>query len=138
MAIHDCEDVAEYIAKNYPKAKQIVEAGIGAETCVFEKLKEKSFNVIALDLKSADLNVIKINIEKEHDSAAEMRKMLEVFQGAELIYAIRPNPELTEALIEIAKQVKADLLIRPFATDEKPEEMKLVNYKRARMWIIKG
>lgn len=126
--IHDCEDIAEYIAKSYPRAKRIVEAGIGSETCVFEKLKEKNFSVIAFDLKpkSKDKKIIKFN--------AFSPEALEIFRGAELIYAIRPNPELTEALIEIAKQVNADLLIRPFATDEKPESMKLVNYKKARLW----
>jgi len=129
--IQDCEDVAEYIEKNYPKARagarKIVEAGIGSETCVFEKLKEKNFNVTAFDLKPKTRKTIKSNVFSP--------EAIEIFKEAELIYAIRPNPELTEALKNIAKDVNADLLIRPFSSDEKPEDMTLVNYKRARVWI---
>ena len=47
----------------------------------------------------------------------------------DLIYSIRPNPELIKHLKNIADNNSTPLLIRPFKSDEYRKNLELVNYK---------
>lgn len=125
------QEILEYILKNYSSASKIVEVGVGNYTEVLTKLKEKiDGEVTGVDIK--DLKGI--------DRDDIFNPKLEIYRGTELIYALRPEPELYPALKKIARYVKADLIIRPFSGDccFDIEGLKLVNYGREFFYIMKG
>jgi uncharacterized UPF0146 family protein len=128
--ISDYKDISSFIISNYPHANKIVEIGIGKEDSVFLELK-KIFGerVLATDLDSEKGDLI--------DDITEPN--LPIYHGANLIYSVRPPPELIPYLRRIACDVGADLLIRPMSTDAcaKQATMELVNYKKALLWSEK-
>jgi hypothetical protein len=124
----DYKAFAEYIALNYPNTRKIVEVGVGREFAVVKELKRllKGAEITAVDIRGG---------EAVHDDITALR--LGVYRNADLIYALRPNPELYPYLVKIARQVKADLIIRPFSLDPKPKNGELVNYKTSAFYVYK-
>lgn len=123
--IEDYKDFAEYISKDYRKAKKIVEVGIGRESGVFEELKKSiKGEVIAVDI-SPERGVIRDDILQPRE---------EIYKGADLVYAVRPPPDLLPYLEAIAKRVGADLIIRPLSTDLVGR--KITNYKKTFFYKI--
>lgn len=127
----DHEDLVRYIMSNYSNAGKIVEVGIGAERAVYDELKERlrDCEIIATDTARGG--------GIHHDDILDPD--MEIYKGADLIYSIRPNPELVPSLLKLAAENRADLLIRPLSTDSchKPPSMTLVNHGKAVMWILK-
>lgn len=124
----DYKDFAEYIARNYPGARKIVEVGVGRELSVVEELRNKTrAEVVAVDIEA--LAEVKDDVT---------RPRIEVYRRADLIYSIRPNPELYPYLIDIAHRVGADLIIRPFTLDSPPVGGKLVNYKKSTFYLFRA
>jgi len=132
--IHDYADIAEYILKNYKN--KVVEVGVGGLPHVALALKDR-INVIVTDIKEqkhAGLEFIADDIFSPD---------MDIYKGAALIYSIRPPIDMQEAIARAAKNVGADLLIRPFG-NEKTELGRLfrscsvVNYKRARFFLYKN
>ncbi len=124
----DCKDIASYIASAKHKSKKLIEVGMGKETSVYKELVQGyNLNVIAVDLNPSQ--------EGLQDDALNPR--LEIYGGAEIIYSIRPPPELIPGLQELSKKVGAKLIIRPLLTDSccKPEGMQLINHGRAVLWV---
>ncbi len=120
----DTPDIVRYIYANYSGAEKIVEIGIGSEDSVYRTLKrEMDAEILAVDIQPSGETIFDDIFEPD----------LNQYQGASLIYSIRPNPELISALRKIAQAVGANLLIRPLSTDSfhKPESMKLVNFGKA-------
>jgi hypothetical protein len=114
------EILAEFLKKNYGNAAKVVEVGVGSERHVLNELKASiKGEVVGVDVKGGE-GVVKDDV---------LSPNLEIYQGADLIYAIRPPPELYPALISLAARVNADLIIRPLSTDPPPQGMKLVNYR---------
>jgi len=134
--LSDTYDIASYIVANYQKATKIIEIGIGNLPLIAVEIKNR--------LPTTLLLVVDINQAVLEDIARKYPELVPVvddvfspnvgvYQHANLIYSIRPPTEMLPAMIKIAKQVKADLIIRPI-TDEQPhgfKEFKLVNYGRA-------
>jgi len=102
----DFKDFADYLWNNY-RDKKIVEVGIGPNKRVFNILSEKGMNVAATDVEPSKGVYV--------DDITQPRE--EIYSGAELIYSIRPPPELHFYLKNIAHKVEADLIIKPMATD---------------------
>lgn len=126
--LQDYKDFAEYIAQRYPKAERIVEIGVGKELSVLEELRRRmKAEVVAIDVRGG--SALKDDVT---------RPRLELYRGASLIYSIRPNPELYPHLIKVAREVGADLIIRPLSSDPPPERGKLVNYKRSVFYIFRA
>jgi uncharacterized UPF0146 family protein len=127
IMLSDHKDVSLYISQAYSRARKIVEVGIGGEDSIYNELKRNlQAEVMATDKFSGE------NIS--YDDAFEPD--LKIYHGADLIYSIRPSPELIPVLREIAKKVGANLLIRPLSTDShyKPDSMVLVNFGKAVLW----
>ena len=78
-----------------------------------------------------------LRVEKDDIFAPRM----ELYQGASLLYSIRPPLELQIAMGELAAQVGADILIRPLQ-DEVAElpgfARRLVNAGEARFYLFRG
>ena len=61
LKLYDTEDVVEFIAKSYKKAKKIVEVGVGAYPWIAKGVKERlpEAKVVVTDTNKETLAVIK-------------------------------------------------------------------------------
>ena len=132
--ISDYEDIAEYILKNY--SNKVVEIGVGSLPQVAVLLKNK------LDVVVTDVNELKhgeVKFSKDDIFAPDMA----IYKNASLIYSIRPPIDLQEAMAKTAREVGADLLIRPFGNEKADlsryfKNHTLVNYKKARFYLYRS
>jgi hypothetical protein len=126
--LQDYKDFAEYIAKNYSNAKKIVEVGAGREFSVLQELRKKlNAQIIATDVVESG-GIVK-------DDVAEPD--ISIYKDAELIYSIRPPPELYPHLENIARKVGADLIVRSLSSDFVKTRGKIVNYKKTSFYLYK-
>lgn len=124
-------DLSEYIISNYDHAPKIVEVGVGSFPEVALKLSEQlKGDVVMTDIKPSHEGVIQDNICLPN---------LKIYEGASLIYSIRPPEELHQCLVDIAERTGADLIIKPLSTDyidskkdykDSKKKFKLMNYKK--------
>ena len=131
--IPDYEDLAEYILKNY--RNKVVEVGVGSRPEVALILKDK------LDIVVTDTN------EQEYAGVRFCRDDIfapdmGIYKNATLIYSIRPPIDIQAALAGVAKEVGADLLMRPFGNEKADlrriyKNCALLNYKKARFYLYK-
>ncbi len=122
-----CEAIVGFIAKNY--SGKVVEIGIGRYHCVAKKLAEIGFEVVATDLKELDVpEGVKFYVDDVTNPD------LNIYRGARLVYSLRPPPELHDSILQVAKKVGADCMIRPFG-NEFVNHGKLVNYKGERFYV---
>jgi len=118
--------LAEYIAKHY--RGKVVEVGIGNYWRVAEYLAKAGFEVIAIDLKPINL---KANLKFYIDDITNPN--MEIYEGASLIYSIRPPPELVKSILRVARAVNADCIVKPLYGDY--FDGKLVNFKGLSFYI---
>lgn len=131
--ISDYQDIAEYIFKNY--SNKVVEVGIGSLPHVALSLKDK-MDVIVTDVNEQKHAGVKFCMD---DIFAPD---IEIYKNASLLYSIRPPIDIQEAMAKTAKEVGADLLIRPFGNEKADlqryfKNYALVNYKRARFYLYR-
>jgi uncharacterized UPF0146 family protein len=132
--ISDYEDIAEYILKNYKN--KVVEVGVGSLPQVALLLKDK-LDVVVTDVN--DLKYAGVRFCRDDIFAPNMA----IYNRASLIYSIRPPIDLQEAMAKAAKDVGADLLIRPFGNEKADlgryfKNYALVNYKKARFYLYRS
>jgi len=104
-------DLAEYIRKNY--SGRVVEVGAGHVPDVALSLMQSSGDrqVVVTDKEERSLGALSV----EKDDLFSLR--LDLYQGASLLYSIRPPLELQLAMGALARQIGADVLIRPLADE---------------------
>jgi hypothetical protein len=110
MSIIGYEDIASFIKANYLSGSRIVEIGIGQHPEV-ARLLSADFDLICTDVTGSGpegLHYVKDDVFKPH---------MEVYSGASLIYSIRPPVDMQGPMASIAREVGADLLIRPFSSE---------------------
>jgi hypothetical protein len=132
-SLRGAEDLAEFIGKNY--SGRIVEVGAGHVPDVAQLLQsQRGLEVVLTDREERLLE--NMLVVKDDIFAPRM----ELYQGASLLYSIRPPLELQIAMVELAARVGADVLIRPLE-DEVAElagfERRLVNAGEARFYLFK-
>jgi len=134
--LSDTYDIASYIVTNYQKATKIIEIGIGNLPLIAVEIKKKLPTTLFLVV---DINQVMLeDIARRYPELVTVvddvfSPNISIYQNASLIYSIRPPAEMLPAMLKIAKQVKADLIIRP-VMDEHPhgfKEFKLINYGMA-------
>ncbi len=137
----DEEDVVDYLAERYRNARRVVEIGVGRLPTIAGKLKQRlpDTRVIAVDIDASALDEAKRKfpwIETVRDDA--FTPNLRVYEGADLVYLIRPPAELQLAAFEIAKRVGADLVVRPLGGEHGilEKHAKLVNFRRAILYCL--
>lgn len=131
--ISDYRDLAEYILGNY--MGKMVEIGVGSRPEVALLLKDKA------DVTVTDINeqtYAGLRFCRDDIFAPDMG----IYGNAALIYSIRPPIDMQEAIAKTAREVGADLLIRPFGNERADlcgiyKNYKLLNYKSARFCIYK-
>jgi len=109
--------LAEYIAERY---KKVVEIGIGNYTAVAEYLSSRGVKVIATDVRE-----VQTSVEFFIDDIRNPR--ISLYNGIELVYSIRPPPELFKSIRELASKLNADCIIKPLYGDY--TNGRFVNYK---------
>lgn len=68
---------------------------------------------------------------------------IEIYKNTSLLYSIRPPIDIQEAMAKTAKEVGADLLIRPFGNEKADlsryfKNYALVNHKKARFYLYRS
>ncbi len=129
--IPDYEDIAEYILRNY--RNKVVEVGVGNMPHVALLLKDR-MDVVVTDIneqKYAGVRFCRDDI---------FNPDMGIYKNASLIYSIRPPVDIQEAIAKTAKEVGADLLIRPFGNEKADlsrfyKNYALLNYKKARFYL---
>jgi uncharacterized protein len=113
-----CYDaVVEFVANNYNT--KIVEVGVGHRAIVAEKLKETmpATDVLVTDTQEAVIrSYTGSSVRGIVDDVFSPR--LQVYQGASLIYSLNPPVEIMPALEKLAKDVRADLFVKPMSDEQ--------------------
>ena len=135
------DQLVQYVVENYPRARKIVEVGVGHRIDVARKIKENlpSTQVLVTDRDEAWV--------RRHErgwvrSVADdvMYPQLSIYEEALLIYSVHPPVEIIPALEELSGKVKADLLVVPISDEQEalPVEKwrKIVRNGRALGWIL--
>ena len=129
MGIIGYDDLAGYISAHYPQGSRIVEVGIGRHPDVALLLKDR-YDLLCTDVADdcpENLRYIRDDIFKPD---------VGLYQGAALIYSIRPPVDMQDSIASIGKMVGADLIIRPFSSEKTDLSRyyirsQCVNYKKA-------
>ena len=134
IMFRDPKDLADYITSFY-KGK-IIEVGIGKNPEVAFLLKDH-LEVIVTD--TSDLCIEGIPFIRDDI----LDPNIHIYEGASLIYSIRPPVEIQHAIASVAKKVDADLIIGPFASEKVDltkyfSESRLINYGSAVFYLYKN
>jgi uncharacterized UPF0146 family protein len=114
--------------------KKIVEVGVGFNYNIAKKLNE-FFDVCVVDInRDAIENAKKEGLRGFVDDVFIPK--LSIYADADLIYSIRPPRDLQLFILDIAKKINADLIIRPLS-NEFPIDLKLVNYKGEIFYVLR-
>lgn len=105
---HRYEGLVEYIARNYRNAAEI---GIGHFPDVAYALLEKSVKVFATDVKAYRYRGLKVIVDDV------TKPDLSLYDTIELIYSLRPPPELVPYMEQLAKMFSADLIVKPLSSE---------------------
>jgi len=135
MKLIDTENIIEYIVSYYSNSKKIVEVGVGRLPEIAFAIKEKlpDAEIIVTDINPNTLAKISNyhNIEFATDDVTSPN--MRIYNNSDLIYSIRPPPELQYYLLRIAKTVKADLILRVLTNEPvcvRHPKHKVINYKK--------
>jgi uncharacterized UPF0146 family protein len=104
-----CQGVVSYIVGN--KYSRCAEIGIGRIHDVALALVREGVSVFATDIKSfpcKDLVVL-------HDDVTQPD--LALYDKVDLIYSLRPPPELVPYMEQLAEKVSSDLIVKPLASE---------------------
>lgn len=117
--------LGEFIANRY---KRVAEIGIGNYTKVAEYLVSRGVDVIATDIKPIiQERGFKFFIDDIKNPNVQL------YGDLELVYSIRPPPELFRFIKTLANRLNADCIIKPLYGDYADGE--LVNYKGLAFYI---
>lgn len=127
-------DLAEYISTFTDKRPlKIAEIGVGKFNQVSEYLNNlEDVEVIKIDILPCDETVIKDDITNPN---------LQIYEGVDLIYSIRPPYELQPYLIKLSEKLDSPLIIKPLFNEDLntgSRKMKLKNYKKASFYVLWG
>ena len=130
-------DLEEYILKlaienseKTGKKTKIIEIGAGKFQTISKNLSEnENINILMTDIDPANENIIKDDV---------FNPDISIYEGADILFSIRPPAELQEAIMKIRDKVNATLIIKPLFNEDlnmKTKKMKLKNYNRASFYI---
>jgi uncharacterized protein len=130
MTLRGAQELAGFISENY--SGKIIEVGVGHVTDV--ALHLRPLQVVATDTEERCFHGIKV----EKDDIFSANK--EIYIGSSLIYSLRPSPEVQLAIGELAREIGADVIIRPLEdeiVDIPGFTRRLVNLGQARFYLFK-
>lgn len=123
------KDLAAYIINHCTSYDKVVEVGAGKFLEVANTLQKHSkIDIILTDIKPSHEEVIQDDVTKPN---------LTIYEGARIIYSIRPPMELHQSIMDLNQNIGAMLIIKPLTGDDidtRPP-MRLVNYKKAVFYV---
>jgi uncharacterized UPF0146 family protein len=127
------DDFAEYILNEVgDDTVKIAEIGVGKFDKIAETLSNReNITIIKTDIIPKDSSVIKDDIANPN---------LELYEDVDIIYSIRPPSELQPHLVDLARKIDSQLIIKPLTNEDlntPKANMKLKNYNRASFYILK-
>lgn len=142
VGLLDAENIIEYIASNYKGSRKIVEIGVGRVHQIALGLREKlpETEIVVTDIEPNNLKQIPHShgLKTVVDDITAPR--MGIYANSTLIYSIRPPPELHPHLLELAKKVQADLIIRLLTNEPlyiHHTTHKIINYKKTVLHLFK-
>lgn len=105
---NSCRGLIDYIAFHY---RCVAEAGIGHFPDVALALAKRGIRIFASDIRSFPHNGLKIIVDDI--TAPDLR----VYKGIDLLYSLWPPPELVPYMNRLARQLPADLIVKPLASE---------------------
>lgn len=126
--------IAEWISENYSSAEKIVEVGVGRRDQVLSELKDR---ISACSFVATDVHEVSVpeGVEFRLDDVIEPN--LEVYKGADVIFSYRAPPELYSPLENVAREVGAELLVKPVSSEESPSWGELLNYSGVAFYLLR-
>jgi hypothetical protein len=109
------DGLIEYLSSHY---QRLAEVGIGSYPKVALALHARGLKVVATDIQPQP-----VGFPTEFDDVRSPR--LELYEGAQAVYSVRPPPELIPLLKQLANRLTVDLLVRPLAAE--PVGGRLIN-----------
>ena len=111
-------EIANIISKLYPNARKIVEIGVGKSPytalCLKDLLPKAEIIVTDAD-RGAVKYALSLNLNSVYDDVNDPN--LEIYEGADIIYSIRPPFELIPKLESLRTEIKVDVIIAPLSED---------------------
>ncbi len=143
MPLMDAEDIAEFIALKCGNASKIVEIGVGFQFDVAIALKKRLPNT---SIVVVDVNPDAVEEAKKLGLTAYVDNILtpnmEIYEGASLLYSIRPPPELISHICETAKKLECPLIIRLLSGESislhQQSGWRTIVYGKARLHVFNG
>ena len=129
--LRGADDLAAFIAGNY--SGSVVEVGVGYAAEVALGLRERGLDVLLTDKEERLLGGLLV----EKDDIFSPR--LELYQGASLLYSIRPPLEMQLAMGPLALELDVDVLVRPLMDEVAQLQgftRRLVNSGEARFYLF--
>jgi uncharacterized UPF0146 family protein len=129
--LRGAQELAEFIRNNY--GGRVVEVGVGRKSDV--ALLLEPLEVVATDIENRPAHQLSF-MEDDIFSPRE-----EIYEGASLLYSLRPPLEVQLAMGDLALKLGADVLIRPLE-DEIAElpgfARSLINLGEARFYLFRA
>ena len=127
------QDFGEYILSEVGyKNVKIAEIAVGKFSQVADMLNEKeNIELIKTDISPADESVAKDDITNPN---------LELYNGVDIIYSIRPPSELQPYLVKLSRKINSQLIIKPLTGEDlntPKTNMKLKNFKKASFYVLR-
>ena len=127
------QDFGEYIISEAGERKtKIAEVAVGKFDMIADMLEKKEdITLIKTDISPKDSSVIKDDITNPN---------LEIYEGTDIIYSIRPPSELQPYLVRLAEKLDSQLIIKPLTNEDLNTgrvKMKLKNFGRASFYILR-
>lgn len=115
------------MCREYAESEKVVEVGVGRRDETARALSEAGFEVVATDTRGVEDDVCE-GVEFVHDDVASPDTR--VYEGASLVYSLRPPYEIHAEVDGVARSVGADTLLYPLADEATPlrRELELVNH----------
>jgi uncharacterized UPF0146 family protein len=110
------EGLVDFIADRYRKP---VEIGIGHFPDVAFALRMRGISVFATDIRPFCYQGIPVFFDDITSPD------LSLYEGTELLYSLRPPPELIPYMKGLAKKISADLIIKPLSS-EHPQDLDII------------
>ncbi len=129
------KEFAHFIAENAP-GRRTIEIGIGFQLSVALRLKELGYEVTVVDWNEEAVE----NAEREGLKAVKddvFNPRMEIYRGTDVIYSVRPTPEIVEPILHIGRNLKKPVYILPFSGDPVPPGTQLVNYRGLAIYVYK-
>ena len=126
-------DFAEYILSEVGDENvKIAEVAVGKFDRIANCLASRdNITLIKTDIAPKDASVIRDDVTNPN---------LNLYQDVDIIYSIRPPSELQPHLVNLACEIKSQLIIKPLTNEDINTgrvKMKLKNFKRASFYTLK-